>query len=291
MAIYAQIGIDEALALQKQSDADAYTAFVDKFKPKKTTDDCYTPAPVFDAVAAWAAQEYGFSLGDIVRPFWPGGDYEAFDYPPGCVVVDNPPFSIIGEIIGFYTRRGIRFFLFAPSLTLCTAMRRYDVTGIVGDCNIVYENKAEVKTGFLTNLDDRYRIRTEPTLYAAVKEAVDAIRREQSRELPKYDYPYAVVSSANLQRIARYVELRIPKGEARFCAALDAQKAAGKAIFGGGLLLSERAAAERAAAERAAAERAAAERAAAERAAATAWKLSEREKRIQEEMKGGNPHD
>ena len=51
---------------------------------------------------------------------------------------------------------------------------------------------------------------------------------------------------------------------------LDGQREKGDAIFGGGLLLSERAAAERAAAERVAAERVAAERAAAER-----WTLSD----------------
>ena len=28
-----------------------YDAFVDKFVPKKTTDDCYTPQPVYDAVS------------------------------------------------------------------------------------------------------------------------------------------------------------------------------------------------------------------------------------------------
>jgi hypothetical protein len=27
-----------------------YEAFVDKFKPKKTTDDCYTPPDVYDTV-------------------------------------------------------------------------------------------------------------------------------------------------------------------------------------------------------------------------------------------------
>lgn len=27
-----------------------YKAFVDKFKPKKTTDDCYTPANIYEAV-------------------------------------------------------------------------------------------------------------------------------------------------------------------------------------------------------------------------------------------------
>lgn len=38
----------------------------------------------------------------IVRPFWPGGDYEDFDYPTGCVVIDNPPFSILSKIVRFY---------------------------------------------------------------------------------------------------------------------------------------------------------------------------------------------
>ena len=47
--------------------------------------------------------------------------------------------------------------------------------------------------------------------------------------------------------------------------ALDAQRACGKAIYGGGLLLSERAAAERAAAER---------------ARAHVWELSAREREV-----------
>ena len=30
-----------------------YSAFVDKFTPKKTTDDCYTPENIYEAVAEW----------------------------------------------------------------------------------------------------------------------------------------------------------------------------------------------------------------------------------------------
>ena len=65
---------------------------------------------------------------------------------------------------------------------------------------------------------------------------------------------------------------RIHRKDARFIHELDAQRAVGKSIFGGGLLLSEKAAAEKAAAEKAAAEKAAAEKAAAEK-----WTLSEME--------------
>lgn len=93
-----------------------YAEFVEKFKPKKTTDDCYTPENVFEAVAAWACAEYGIERAAIVRPFYPGGDYERYDYPEGCVVLDNPPFSILTQILNFYNAHGVRFFLFAPSI-------------------------------------------------------------------------------------------------------------------------------------------------------------------------------
>ena len=45
-----------------------YKAFVDKFKPKKTTDDCYTPANIYEAVLEWAAKKYGFDKSAAVRP-------------------------------------------------------------------------------------------------------------------------------------------------------------------------------------------------------------------------------
>lgn len=30
-----------------------YDGFVEKFKPNKTTDDCYTPPAVYDAILGW----------------------------------------------------------------------------------------------------------------------------------------------------------------------------------------------------------------------------------------------
>ena len=89
-----------------------------------------------------------------------------------------------------------------------------------------------------------------------------------------------------MQRYSKYgVELKIGKSECVRVSKMDAQKDSGKKIFGGGLLLSDEAAARheqaaRAAAERAAAERAAAERAAAEMKNAMVWELSEREAEI-----------
>ena len=86
--------IDEAERPQKNA---TYEEFVEKFKPKKTTDDCYTPPNVYNAIADWVANEYGLDRSTFVRPFYPGGDYKTFDYPDNCAVVDNPPFSILSQ--------------------------------------------------------------------------------------------------------------------------------------------------------------------------------------------------
>ena len=104
--------------------------------------------------------------------------------------------------------------------------------------------------------------------------------------MPKYVYPMEVVTAAHCKYYTAHGTVyKVRPEDAHYVRKLDEQERDGKAIFGAGFLLSERAAAERAAAERAAAERAAAERAAAERAAAenasaTVWALSEREKEI-----------
>ena len=240
-----------------------YNAFVDKFKPQKTTDDCYTPPNIYNAVADWVAAEYGLDRAQFVRPFYPGGDYESFDYPADCVVVDNPPFSIIARIYDFYLARGIRFFLFAPTLTLFSNCR--DVTYIPCGVPITYENRAKVNTSFVTNLD-KYRVRSAPDLYTAVRQQNDFNEKTQTKQLPKYSYPPHLLTAAAAYQYSHYgIDYRLMPDECTFVRALDAQKVHRKTIFGGGFLLSDRAAAERAAAER---------------AAATVWELSEREREI-----------
>ena len=81
----------------------------------------------------------------IVCPFWPGADYGRLEYPDGCVVVDNPPFSILAKVIRFYQAHGVRFFLFAPGLTLFSVMVP-GVTCIAADLNVTYANGAPKET-------------------------------------------------------------------------------------------------------------------------------------------------
>ena len=68
-----------AATSQNKETFEDYEGFVEKFKPKLTTDDCYTPTIVYEAVADWTAKEYGLDKFNFVRPFYPGGDYAEHD--------------------------------------------------------------------------------------------------------------------------------------------------------------------------------------------------------------------
>ena len=43
-----------------------YQEFLEKFKLKKTPEDCYTPAPVYDAVARYVEETYGISPAQLI---------------------------------------------------------------------------------------------------------------------------------------------------------------------------------------------------------------------------------
>ena len=255
-------------------DDEEYQEFLKKFEAKKTTDDCYTPDNIYDAVRDWAAEKYEIGNAAIVRPFYPGGDYKSEKYPSGCVVIDNPPFSIISEICEWYTSKKINFFLFAPTLTLLGIMRG-SANYVACGCGVVYENGASVNTSFVTNMGGNKIVAA-----ADLREILDDENKKNlkklHRELPKYSYPDEVLTATMLCYMAAHgVSLEISERDAHFIRALDAQKVSGKGLFGSGFLLSEKAAAEKAAAEKAAAEKAAAEK-----VNTNIWELSEREWKI-----------
>lgn len=254
--------------------AASYESFKEKFEAKKTTDDCYTPQNIYDAVADFVAKNYGLEKRHFRRVFWPGGDYQAEEYAPEDVVVDNPPFSILSQILKFYSDHGVRYFLFAPALTLFSPSSSF--CAIPCGVGITYENGANVATSFVTNLED-WRVKTYPELYRAIAAADDANRAMKTKTLPKYEYPDEIITAAMVQRWAKYgISYSLRREDSEKIGTLDAQRKVGKSIFGYGYIISERAAAERAAAERAVAERAAAER----------WELSARERNIVARLSG-----
>ena len=231
---------------------DEYEAFVEKFKPKLTTDDCYTPENVYEAVRGWVFDHYQLPQDTpVVRPFWPGGDYQRVKYPPECVVIDNPPFSIIGEIERWYLKRGIRFFLFAPALTIFKDYRGLNYVLI--DKAITYANGAKVPTSFVTNMGE-WLVEVCPDLHEAVDQADRINVQKTTKQLPKYEMPLEVATAAKLRLLAKHgVSYRIRPEDAVRIRTIDSMRESGKAMFGGGLLLSKRAVAERTIAERAAA--------------------------------------
>ena len=247
-----------------------YDGFVEKFKPKRTTDDCFTPQEVYEAILGYVCNRWGIDRDKVVRPFWPGGNYKEFTYPAGAVVVDNPPFSILAEIQSFYLDNGIDFFLFAPSLTAFSGKRALETNHIICGCDIEYENGALVRTSFITSFGRPNVLESCPELTRLVNDVVKKRHKEKTVTQPKYTYPLEIVTAAMVQRYCKYgVAFSVSADEAVQVRALDSQRAQKKAVFGGGLLLSPQKAAERAAAER---------------AAATIWGLSERERQISNEL-------
>lgn len=90
-----------------------YDGFLQKLEVEKTTDDCYTPKEVMDIIINYVNDKYPLKDKKIIRPFFPDGDFESIDYSGDCVVIDNPPFSIISNICKYYLERDIKFFCFA----------------------------------------------------------------------------------------------------------------------------------------------------------------------------------
>lgn len=218
--------------------SNTYEEFVDKFKPKKTTDDCYTPGAIYEVVKDWAIKEMDWGGRTVVRPFWPSGDFENFDYPADCVVIDNPPFSIMAKVVKFYAEHNIDYFLFAPHLT-CIGIREANSHICVG-VQITYANGAKVSTSFVASKGPL--IRSAPGLYRILDEANAAnIKAEKRPPKPVYTYPDNVLTSSAVALFSKYgIEYRENIGV--FVRAMDAQRRAGKDIFGSGYIVPEEAA-------------------------------------------------
>lgn len=187
---------------QFDEDEEEYKEFIDKFKPKHTSDDCYTPEIVYNCIVDYVENEYGLKKENFVRPFKPEGDYENEIYNKNDVVVDNPPFSIESQIIDFYLKNNIKFFLFCNGLTAMNLLaKNRQITLIVTSSHIVYENGAQVRTAFVTNLDnDGTRIKTAPSLDKDLQIAFETLK--DVKQITEYIYPKNVLKTTDFHHIA-----------------------------------------------------------------------------------------
>lgn len=150
----------------------------------------------------------------------------------------------MATIVDWYNERNIKYFLFAPSLTALEYSSRTGTCCVFTNSRIMYENGAQVRTAFLTNMDDcvaRSACDLSHELDKANKqvEKEKAYGRTQNRKgtAARYNYPDELVTSAHLANLAaKGGEFKIKR--AHFVRRLDAQKPIKKSIFGAGLLIS-----------------------------------------------------
>ncbi len=235
---------------QTKLNFNGYEGFIDKFKPKLTTDDCYTPPEIYEVVLDYTCNRWNIKRYNVVRPFQPNGDYQNFDYPENCCVVDNPPFSILGQIKNFYVDKNIKFFLFAPGLTLFAGNSiAKNLCHIAAMCDITYHNGANVRTSFVTNLKSDNVIESAPNLHRQVKKVNDALKKQKQKHVTNYEYPPQLLTAARAGYFSVHgVDFAVKKGECLKIEKLDAMPPK-KKIFGGGVLLSDSATKSRQAAE------------------------------------------
>ena len=121
------------------------------------TDEHYTPKHIMGAVKQYA-YKHGYLKKDdwIIRPFYKDNDYTKECYI-NRVVFDNPPFSIMSNIVNYYCENNIKFFLFMPGLTAFSAFHynhnKNNITIILIHDSITYSQNIAVSTAFVTNID------------------------------------------------------------------------------------------------------------------------------------------
>lgn len=196
-------------------ESEEYRKFVEKFDKdaERTTDDCYTPQDVYECVRDYFIEESVIPRGaKLVRPFYPGGDYEREEYPDGCVVYDNPPFSIMTQIVKYYQDKGIKFLLYCPALTSIW-LSKY-ATLIAFDFHVIYENGAGVETFLITNLyDENIAIKSLDGELSSRVKSLPSQQRE-NKNLQQYLTPPEVVDIKAVKYISRYgVELSAEEQE------------------------------------------------------------------------------
>jgi hypothetical protein len=211
-----------------------YESFIAKFADNpKTTDDTFTPRDVFEAVVKYVGTVVDMSDKVILRPFFPGGDYEHSEYPENGVVIDNPPFSIFTKICAFYVARHIPFFLFGPGLTISSCCKY--CTAVIVSEQITFENGAKVKCNFASNLFGDTIIMTAPMLNDLIK---DCPSQDTKKNLPTYEYPEELLSVSDMQTICKGgIDFAVSRNEGIVIRDLDRHPSGG-GLFGDHFILS-----------------------------------------------------
>lgn len=169
----------------------------------KTSDCVFTPPLVYEEVLKYINEKIiPIDSIEIQRPFYPGGDYkkDAETYHEKSVVIDNPPFSFFSEILEFYTKNNIKFFLFANGITTFNYLNR-DVHLLCPYAAIEYDNGAKVNTCFIHNL-----LPKGVTISGDLRDRLSILLNQNKKKRVKYSYPNEVLSVAQSLELARMIK-------------------------------------------------------------------------------------
>ncbi|MCQ2756230.1 hypothetical protein JT172_05370 [Helicobacter pylori] len=169
----------------------------------KTSDDTFTPPLVYEEVLKYINEKLiPIDSIEIQRPFYPGGDYQkdAETYNEKSVVIDNPPFSICSEILDFYTKKNIKFFLFTNGLTIFSHLDR-DVHLLCPYLSIEYDNGAKVNTCFIHNLLPR-----GVTISGELRERFVTLHKQNKIKRKKFSYPKEVLSVSQSLELVKKIK-------------------------------------------------------------------------------------
>ena len=215
-----------------------YESFVAKFADNpKTTDDCFTPQDVYEAVVKYVGTICDLTGKEILRPFYPGGDYRNAEYPEDGIVIDNPPFSLFTKICEFYSAHRIPFFIFGPGMTITSCCRF--CTAVVLACDTIFENGAKVHCGFATNLLGDEIIRNAPLLNKLITSCPS---QDITNHFPTFEYPTELLSISDMKTMCRGgVDFSVKRSEAFITKKLDYKGN----LYGDHFLLSDAKSAEK----------------------------------------------
>ena len=183
-----------------------YEGYVAKFRTQdlpKTTDETYTPEDVYECVVDYVSTIFPLEGKVVERPFYPGGDYRHYPYQPNGVVIDNPPFSILRQIVDYYLEIGHPFFLFAPEV--CSAGYACNgCTVFFMDHDIVFGNGAKINVAFVGNLTPQWGVVCASSLTRAIEAAPS--QQPPKPKLKSYAIPHNMLHFSELSTLAALEE-------------------------------------------------------------------------------------
>lgn len=160
--------------------------------------------------------------------FIQGGDYQKHKYKDSDIVVDNPPFSITSQILDYYLNNNIKFFLFCDGKTMpCRLANKRKLCIICTDAQIVYENGAQVYTGFVTNLEDEIGIKITNRV----------LGHNEKEDSHNYINPYQYITFKEISALNRInTEMEIEHKNFKYVKGLKN----GTGTYGGGVIVSDK---------------------------------------------------